>query len=365
MSSAAPLQEERENDASAALVETTLDDGRWFDLVTRAQDALPFHLPEWGELLGDCYGLRTSLLALESGDGSFAAGMPVVESRAPISRDRRWTSLPFTDYCPPLLSPGAGAAGLERLMGSTERVRVAQGVSRLELRAEVPAGSQRAVGFRHVLHLEPDRDAVRRRFKKRQVQQRLAKAEREGLLELRRAETAADVADVFYALHVSTRRRLGVPVQPRRFFRLVWERMLEPGHGWALLAYAGREPVAGAVFLSAGSTVVYKFGASERKWQHLRPNNLLLWGAIRESCERGFELFDFGRTDPWSTGLRDFKLGWGTVEEELRYTRLGSGWPAGEPEGPGTASELLGHVLRRSPAAVSRLAGALLYRYAA
>ena len=216
-----------------------------------------------------------------------------------------------------------------------------------------------------MIRLEADAAAVRARFKKKQVQQRLVKAERDGALSVRRIESREDLVRLYYALHMSTRRRLGVPVQPKRFFDLVWERMLEPGLGWGLLAEAEGVPVAGAVFFALGETVVYKFGASERRWQHLLPNNVLLWHAIEESCTRGFRAFDFGRTDPWNDGLRRFKLAWGTEEQELQYTRLGETASPVAASGPGRAAGVLGAALSRSPGIVCRATGALLYRYAA
>jgi CelD/BcsL family acetyltransferase involved in cellulose biosynthesis len=306
---------------AARLVELPLTDARWRALVAETA-TLPFHLPEWAELVGDCYGFRAFGLGLAESDGSLVAGLPVVEASLPFGRRRRWVSQPYTDYCPPLAP------------GDEEAARLVDAV-----------------------------DAAAR-FKKKQVTQRIGKAEKDGVLSIRRAGSPEDLTRVYYGLHAGTRKRLGVPVQPRRFFELIWERLIEPGHGSVYLAYADGEAVAGGVFLVGGGTVVYKFGASERSWQKVAPNNLLLWHAIRDACEEGHTAFDFGRTDPWNEGLRHFKLGWGTIEEELRYARL----PAGEPEPahePGAASRAVAAVIQRSPTAVARAAGALLYRYAA
>jgi CelD/BcsL family acetyltransferase involved in cellulose biosynthesis len=246
-------------------------------------------------------------------------------------------------------------------------MREQSGVSGLELRASLDTPGIRAetVGYHHVLRLDRDCDRVFATFGKSRVQQPIRQAERfaaSGQLAIRRAASESDLTKVFYNLHLATRRRLGVPVQPRRFFRLLWERMIEPGRGCGLLAYADGRPVGGAIFLSHGRTMVHKFGASERDAQRLRPNHLLLWSAIREACESGFDVFDFGRTDLEGDGLREFKLGWGTNEEPLVYSHLGA---LAARHGSGRSAAALGTAIRHSPPTLCRAIGELFYKRAA
>src|SRR5207253_11199806 len=107
-----------------------------------------------------------------------------------------------------------------------------------------------------------DAHEVHAGFHRSQVQRNIKRSEREGVT-VRVASRERDVTETFYALHVRTRRRLGVPVQRRRFFALLWRRLIEPGHGYALVAEHDGRPAAAAVFLAAGRTTVYKFGASD------------------------------------------------------------------------------------------------------
>jgi lipid II:glycine glycyltransferase (peptidoglycan interpeptide bridge formation enzyme) len=248
-----------------------------------------------------------------------------------------------------------------------EGLREEADVARVELRSAIDAPGMRTetVGYRHLLMIDRDTDRLFRTFRKSRVQRHIRQAERfvaDGRLAVRRAEKESDLTKDFYALHLATRHRLGVPVQPRRFFRLLWERMIEPGLGFVLLAYSEGRPVGGAVFLSFGRTMVYKFGASRRDAQQIRPNHLIMWSAIREACERGFEVFDFGRTDLDGSSLREYKLGWGTIEQPLVYTHLGR---SVEQRRTGRSAATLGKALRHSPPALSRLIGELLYKHAA
>jgi CelD/BcsL family acetyltransferase involved in cellulose biosynthesis len=333
-----------------------LDDPRWLDLVERHPDALAFHRPGWAHVLAESYGYRPFVLALEDSDGSLAAGVPVAEVRGPLGR-RRWISLPFTDLCPPLVHEGDG----RELPSALDRARTESGIGQLEVRAALPGVPARAEAVIHTLALQPDADAVFATFHRSRVQRNVRRSEREGVT-VRRGESEADLARVFYALHVQTRRRLGVPVQPRRFFSLLWRHVLRPGHGHVLVAEADGRAIAAALFLAGGRTLTYKYGASDSQLWRLRPNHALLWSAIRTACADGYERFDFGRTDFEDTGLREFKSGWGGVEEPLEYSTLGAASAAGRKEGAGTAARGL---LRRSPAWVCRAAGELLYRYAA
>lgn len=340
------------------LVRLGLADPAWSAFVHASAPAVAFHHPAWAALLSATYRYEAFALALTEPGGAVRAGLPVVEVAQPL-RGRRWVSLPFTDECPPLLAAGQA---LSPLLAELEAARAAAGVRRLEVRAPVGAGRGFAepAGVVHRLALEADVDAVHRRFHKSQVQRNIRRAEREGV-EVRQGESPADLVTTYYDLHLRTRRRQGVPAQPRRYFELLWDHVLSAGLGRVSLAYHGGTAVAGAVFLSWNGTEIYKYGASDDAAWSLRPNHLIFWDAIRRACEQGSHTFDFGRTEAANTGLREFKAGWGAREEPLAYASFSD-----RPRAP--ASELPGPVrglLRRSPPWACRAVGTLLYRYAA
>src|SRR5262249_46016140 len=133
--------------------------------------------------------------------------------------------------------------------------------------------------WHHVVPLEPDVDAVQRRFSKSQVRRGINKAKREGVIIHRRSDIAA--LDTFYRLHLRTRRRQGMPTQPRRFIRR-FGALFERGLGSVALAEWQGKTIAAAVFLRAGGTLLYKYGASDRAYLDKRPNNLLFMEVIRE-----------------------------------------------------------------------------------
>jgi CelD/BcsL family acetyltransferase involved in cellulose biosynthesis len=335
-----------------------LTDPAWRSFVDRHPAATPFHDPAWAQLVADCYGFRAFAVATRDGSGAIAAGLPVVEVRHLVGRPK-WVTLPFTDHCPPLARSVDEERGLTDLLTS-ERLRA--GLGAVEVRGAMAGAAGRAVAVRHVLSLEPGLEAVERGFHPSQVRRNVRRAEREGLTV--RTGDRRDLVETFYGLHLLTRHRQGVPIQPKRFFGLIWDRVIEAGRGSVLVVEKDGTPLAAAVFLQANGTVVYKFGASDEQAWSLRPNHLLFQQAIRTACETKARCFDFGRTDLDNEGLRAFKRSWGAVEEPLVYSGLGVE-PSAAAGSSGRAARLLGAVLRRTPPFVGRATGALLYRFVA
>lgn len=340
----------------ASGIEVQIDDPRWTELVGAHHDAGPFHHPAWALTLAESYGVRPFALGFPASDGRLQAGIPVAEVAFRLTT-KRFVSLPFTDSLEPLSSQTVHP---DQVAEAVLAAAFSAGVGEVQIRGA--ASSRFALepaGTLHVLPLEPELEAVRRRFHASQVRRGIDKALK-GPLVVRRAESSADLTDVFFGLHLRTRRRQGVPVQPRRFFDVLWRRIMDSELGFVLLAYHGSDAVAGAVFLAWNETVVYKFGASEPAALGLRPNHLVFWEAIRWACESGYRRFDFGRSDPGHTSLQEFKRRWGGVEQELMYAVAGRA-----PHSERRSSRLVAPVLRRSPLWLGRLVGSALYRYAA
>jgi len=340
------------------LLELRQDDPAWLDLVAAAPGATVFHLPAWTRVVTDTYSYQAAVFAVEDERGRLAAGVPVVYARR-LAR-RALVSLPFTDHCPPLAQDEASLARLATGLASWSR---REGVS-VEVRGAVPSAAgwtETAVGVEHVVDLGEGAEA-RRKHLNEAHRRRLRQAERSGL-RARIGRTADDV-EAFYRLHLLTRCRQGVPVQPRRFFDAIWQHLIAAGHGVVVLVETpeGR-PVAGAVVLAWNGMAIGKFQASDATYWELHPNHLCYWAAIRWSCETGHRRYNFGRSETRHAGLQQWKAGWGGEVLPLTYARTGSGSPP--VEGHGVLDAALSGVIRRSPAFVCRALGALLYRYAA
>lgn len=341
------------------LTRLSIDSPEWIAFAASHPNASSFHQPAWAQFLAECYGYRPFALVLSDGSGSIITGMPVLEVCSWLT-GHRLVSLPFTDYCPPLATDGAALLALTQALAASF---AKPGELHLDLHAplpSIPGVYLRSDAVSHRLALSSDPQAIFRTFKKKRVQQRIRKAE-QAAVAVRRGETRADM-DVFYRLHVMTRQRLGVPVQPKRFFNLLWQRLVEHGLAFLLTAYTGRVPIASAIFLVSNGTVIYKHSASDRAYWHLRPNNLVLWRAIQWGCEHGCHTFDLGRSDLADEGLRSFKGGWGATEKALVYSTIANKPP--RPHGQAIPRGL-SLAIRHSPPLVCRAIGELLYAHSA
>lgn len=336
----------------------SVGDRRWTELAQTSPDALTFHHPAWAQLVADCYGFRPFVMATEQPGGELAAALPVIEVRHVFARPK-WVSLPFTDHCPVL---AVSDRDRDELISSIPAVAQAAGIDRVEVRTPVgtPGGRPVPGALGHRITLDGDIGDIEGRA--RSSHRRNVRAAQRSGVAVREGSVAEDLTDTFYRLHVETRRRQGTPVQPRRYFRMLWERMLEPGLGTLLLADHEHTTVAGAVFLTSTPNVVYKYGASSTRGRSLRANDLLLWRAIEWSAQNGRQTFDFGRTAECNAGLARFKRGWGAEEAPLPYHVFGSRSAAS----PGAETSGLVHaVLQRAPSPIVRVAGELFYRFAA
>jgi lipid II:glycine glycyltransferase (peptidoglycan interpeptide bridge formation enzyme) len=146
-------------------------------------------------------------------------------------------------------------------------------------------------------------------------QRNIKKAAREGV-EVK-FQNSLEAVEKYYVLHCGTRKMHGLPPQPLPFFRNIQKHILSKGNGFVALAYYRGESIAGGIYIHSGEKALFKFGASEGRYQELRANNLIMWEAMRWYSRNGFRYFSFGRTDPENEGLRNYKRGWGSNENKI------------------------------------------------
>jgi len=320
-----------------------------------------FHTNAWQRVIKSTYGHEIIHLVETTDRGPIAAPLAVVDS--PFL-GRRLVSFPFSDYVPFL---GQGPDVSRILFDRACRLGRERGCRYLEIRG--PVSNADAVPFvqfhRHELRLSTSLHSVWKG---------LSSGNRRAI---RRARTSGVAVEFFqsrqavrayYRLHCKTRKRQGTPPQSYKFFEAIAAELISPGNGFVALAKSARagDPIAGAVFLTHGESAVFKFGASDKRFQSLRPNNLIMWQAMEELVRKGFATLDLGRTAMDNPGLRQFKRSWGGREELIEYFRYDLA--RGCFLEPGTRkSRGLNKVIRSGvkwlPTFCSRLAGALIYRH--
>jgi len=332
-----------------------LEGDTWDALVAVRGEHSVFHRAAWAKVLVETYGHHPVYLRILR-DGLEVALVPLMEVRSCLT-GRRGVSVPFADFGAPLWDNPELAASVYAVVLEVAAERKWRHV---EIRgSSVPPDACRPwqVYEAHQLDLRPGLELIERGFSAA-VRRAIRKAQRSKLMvSIERGDAAMDS---FYALHCRTRRRHGLPPQPVRFFRSISSHLIGSGLGEVVLARIGSEAVAGAVFLRSGRSAVYKFGASDPEHWPTRPNQLVMWCAIRFLCELGCEQLHFGRTSLADLGLSRFKRSWGCVGTTLTYLRYNTradAWLGGGRPRP----ESIPMVFKHLPLAVNRIAGGLIY----
>lgn len=324
----------------------------WDAVLTRRPDFSFFHGQAWTRVLVETYGYVPVWPVGE------AAWLPLMAVNSWLT-GRRGIALPFTDDCAPLCATAAEFAPLFR--GAVDWGR-AHGWKSIELRGgrNLLAGAPAALSFYgHEVDLAGGEARLFGRLAG-SVRQGVRKAEKDGVT-VAMSRSLAAVRD-FYALQCVTRKRHGLPPQPWKFFLNLWRRIVSQDQGVVALAGWRGRPVAGAVYFYLGGRAIYKYGASDLRWQHLRPNNLVMWEAMKWLAARGATRLHLGKTALDQAGLRRFKLNLGAAETRIEYVKFDLAANRFVVAADGIAG-WHNQVFRRLPVVLSRRVGELLYKH--
>ncbi len=334
-----------------------LRDPRWNDLVERHPKASVFHSVEWLRALHQAYRYEPVAMCISGSDGRLNGGLVFCQIKSWLT-GARLVSLPFSDYCEPLIeTPEELRAILQQL-----KTVVKEGNwDYLEVRPTLPQVTE-DIGFQptstyllHALDLSRDSNVIFRSLHKDCVQRKIRRAERESLEY--QSGNSEELLLKFYRLLVITRRRHGLPPQPRSWFH-----HLSQSFGNKLqfrIASHKGQPVAAILTLKHGKTITYKYGSSDGQWNKLGGTALLFWRTIEEAKAEGLTQFELGRSDPNNQGLIDFKDHWGTQRSSLSYWRYSLRARQHRPAG----NTLPRNLVEFAPDWALRLIGELLYRH--
>ena len=340
-----------------------LEDPRWPEFVDRHPRSSVFHTVAWLEALRRTYGFQPVAYTASPPESRLEDGLVFCRVESWIT-GRRLVSLPFSDHCDPLLNQ---ASEVDGFLSALEAVLHRERLRYVEIRPMRPLGG--ATGFCHAsqvfcfhqLDLRPDLAELLAHCHKSSTQRKIQRAEREGLI----YETGRSGAllDAFWTLFLITRRRHGVPPQPK-----AWFRNLIGCLGDALqirVAYKDKQPVAAILTLRHKDTLVYKYGCSDTRCNNLGGTQLLFWRSIEEAKRDGLRVFDLGRSDCGNTGLIEFKDRWGAARSTLTYVRLSPSPPSAKSETRAAewAKRIAKDVTHRLPDRLLIAAGSVLYRH--
>lgn len=334
-------------------------DSLWQRLVEQTPSSV-FHSPGWMRVLTDTYGWEPRAYVLLDDQGQPCGGIPFFKIVDMLGE--RIVSLPFSDYCDPLVKDAQDWRSLVDLFLCEDCPIALRCLHNALPLADERFGVVKEAKW-HGLDLGPEAEALWQGMED-STHRAIKKSQREGVV-VRVAQSEEDLR-AFFEMHLKVRKyKLGLLAQPFQFFQNIWRHFVEPGNGFILLAIYNDRIVAADFFLVWKETLYYKFNASHSDGLSHRPNDLLIWEGIQQGRNRGLKLLDFGLSDIDQEGLVRYKRKFGTEEKTISFLKYA-------PNGSPTAAEkelreLLNQMSQRFtdhlvPDPVTEKAGEALYR---
>jgi len=330
---------------------------RWDELLLENDDYSFFHSSYWAKVLNSSYQYKPLYFSVVD-NGKISVLVPIMEINSSLT-GKRGVSLPFTDYSSPIVSNGYD---FKEIFHQVIQYGKNAGWKYIEFRGgkDQFSGMQPSSSFFiHTLDLQSGKEAILSSMR-RSTERNIKKAEKENV-HVERHVSLESVRE-FYRLNSMTRKNHGLPPQPYYFFRNIYEYIISKGKGFVLLAKYRSRYIAGAVFFNLGDKAIFKYGASDQNYLYLRPNNIVIWSALKWYMENGFKSFSFGRTDLENKGLLQYKRGWGGKEEAIGYYKYNFKKDVfvGKPI---IRNSITAYILRKIPYPMLKKAGSLFYRH--
>lgn len=329
----------------------------WNNLLLNTPGCSFFHTADWADVLKRSYNYQPFYFCKQM-DDKMDCLLPVMEVASPLT-GKRGACLPFTDFCEPLASNSNQFRELIRRAMELGRkhkwkyleIRGGEKYLAEEKPSQVFWGHELDLSSGHRILFAGLRDSTRRNIKKAQKEK----------VKVHISSTLNAMKE-FCRLNIMTRKEHGLPPQPYKFFHNLYDLVIARNMGFIVLASFDKRIIAANVYFHFADKVIYKYGASDKYYQRLRANNLLMWESIKWSCDNGFKSLCFGRTEPENEGLRQFKNGWSTREYIINYYKYDLQKDAFVEE-TDSIRPFLKKILGKLPLPVLKTMGKVLYRH--
>jgi serine/alanine adding enzyme len=282
----------------------------WQRFVDESPQATLAHLLGWRNVVQKTYHHIPYYLV--SIDGQAIKGvLPLFFIRSPLF-GRLLVTAPYLSYGGLIAeNESAGVALVEkaRHLASEQKARY------IEIRGLERIGRGLLLNDKYctfLLSLDVGPDVLWKHFEGGRVRTSVRKALKSGLI----VERGLHLQEVFAEVMSRHMRDLGSPFHQIWFYQRITEEF--PYHAEMLMAKYNNCYIGAVLLLSFKDTVYWLHGAGLREYRSLSPVSLLVWEAIRYSCERGFARFDFGRSR-WDSGTFFFKRQWRAQPVPLYY----------------------------------------------
>lgn len=311
------------------VVASDADQSDWDTMVDSVESAEIYHYFEWKHFFENVFGHNCYFLLARDSDGRACGLLPLVHLKSRVFGNFL-VSTPYFNYCGLLANTtdackalAEHAATLAGELGATH-VELRQ---RADLLLDIPSRKDK-VSMQ--LALPDTGDELWSGFRPK-LRAQIRRPQKEGAICVRGGiELLGDFYDVFSR----NMRDLGTPVFPREMFAQIYQRF--PDQVDFFVVRIGEKSVAAGYTLGHRQTLEIPSASSLREFNKKSPNMLLYWSILKFAIERGYTIFDFGRTS-LDSGPYRFKKQWGAKPSDLAWHYIladGEELPQINPDNP-------------------------------
>jgi FemAB-related protein (PEP-CTERM system-associated) len=283
---------------------------RWDQFVERCPEATFFHKAGWKDVFERAFAHKTFYMFAEAA-GVIQAVLPLVQIKSYLFGN----ALKSTPFC----VHGGIAAESELARVALQKraceLAVNLGVEYLEMRNRFAQNKDDKweakdlyVSFRKTMDPDPDVNFNAIPRKQRAMVRKGIDAGLTGKID--------NDLDVFYRAYSESVRNLGTPVFSKKYFSLLRE--IFPQESDILTVRLNGEIISSVLSFYFRKEVLPYYAGGTKKAREVKGNDFMYWDLMRRACERGYEVFDYGRSKK-GTGAYSFKKNWGFEPEPLTY----------------------------------------------
>lgn len=281
----------------------------WDAFVLACPDATFFHRAAWQSILRNVFRHPTYFLYAEQ-DGKIEGVLPLAHIKSRLFGNSL-IALPFAVYGGVAATTPEATTALEQEAQSLARKL---DVDHLEFRNIQPRHADWPtqdlyVTFRKAILADVDANMQAIPRKQRAM---VRKGINNGLV-----STVDRKSDRFFKLFADNVHRHGTPALPKRYFDTLLQVFGDDCEILTVTTPEGK-PLSSVLSFYFRDEVLPYYAGDDETARNFAANDFKYWELMRRSCERGFKVFDYGRSKV-GTGPYSFKKNWGFEPQALHY----------------------------------------------
>ncbi|KGK99154.1 hypothetical protein LI82_03755 [Methanococcoides methylutens] len=291
---------------------TNVGKEEWEYFLDNSNAATIYHTPQWKTFLEKTFNYESNYLFAKDENDNITGLLPLFYVKSKLTGNRL-CCVPFSHRCGILGEINIVKSLIDEAMNYFESTNAHY----FEIRDSVSSPLFETQNYYSTYVLDVS-DNVENLWKNLSSNARRAtrKSEKLGLIAHQTDDPHA--LKYFYKLNSMTKKELGVPCHPWKFFKNMFD-ILGNNVSLYVVEY-NDEIIAGGIREYYKDTIIAGYAASHPEYKHMNPYNLLNWKSIQDASNNGYQYYDLGRVSYQNEGLMFFKSRWGTIEKKLYYS---------------------------------------------